>query len=79
MVAKHYFLNYPSNHICTTKGKSLRFWHRHCCCQSVDYGIENYSARASIVPLHSQSQRLEIGIESCTVDLSESCSEVFSA
>ena len=23
MVAKHYFLNYPSNHICTTKEKCL--------------------------------------------------------
>ena len=96
MVAKHYLLNYHSNHVCTTKEKRLvknaiqtygietysaefRLWHRHCCCQSVDYGIENYNAKASITSSSSQSEQLEIGIEICSVNLSESCSEIFNA
>ena len=46
-----------------------RLWHRYFCCQSVDYGIENDSTKASIAPSNSQSQRLEIGIEICSVNL----------
>ena len=43
MVAKHYFLNYPSNHICTTKGK--------CLVKNAlqTYGIETYSAEFEIL------------------------------